>query len=140
MSFINPPNFKKAMAGLASTIDETFGEMLRITPCSVSTQGVNYPAEMHADQAINVRGVFTTRSELVMHNSSVSYRGAPSGLVETRTPIFSFARAQLPWGLQRHDQIARLCNDEIYEVTHIESDVTSQRIVVHVVQLRRMEQ
>lgn len=139
MSYVNTTNFKQAMATLAGTIDATFGETLRIIPC---TSRPNFPTEAHEDQAVIVQGVFTAKPELVMRSNSIAHKGAePAGLVESRVPVFSFARAQLPWAINRGDRIARCCApDETYEVTRIESDVTAQRITVHVVQLGRLEQ
>lgn len=137
MSFINPPNFKSAMATLASTIDDTFGEQLKIIPC---VSRPNYPAQAREDQAIFVHGVFTAKPTLALESDSLVNRGKGNGLVEARVPIFSFARAQLPWGLHRQDRIVRLCDGSQYEVTRVESDPTSQRITCHVVELGVMSQ
>ncbi|WP_424362972.1 hypothetical protein [Methylocystis parvus] len=138
MSYVNPPNFKQAMASLAGTIDATFGESIRIIPC---TSRPNFPTEAHEDKAVIVQGVFTAKPELVMRSNSIAHKGAePAALVESRVPIFSFARAQLPWAINRGDRIQRSCDGSQYEITRIEADVTSQRITCHVVELGVMSQ
>jgi len=138
MSFINPTNWRGAMQSTSAAIDAAMGEMLRIIPVD---RKPNHQGTAQEEQAIVVRGVFTTHATLGLSDHSFGHQRSTDVIVETRKPIFSFARAQLPWGLQRGDRIQRCCNpEEIYEATRIESDVTSQRITVHVVQLGRMEQ
>jgi hypothetical protein len=135
MSFVSE-NWHAGMLGVSASIDESFGELVRIIPTS---KRPNMQAKPQPEHAVEVLAVFSWRAKMVFKQNSGTAMQTQEGLIETRVPIFDFSRDALPWGLQQLDIIERVCSGEKFEIKNVQPDGVS-RIVVDVVQLGRQSQ
>ena len=122
----------REMQDVSATIDETFGEMVTLTPCAENRP--NFPPVMFKGQDVTLLAVFSWRT----------IEKFPSGkagglIVEEREPMFAFSQDALPWAIQHHDRITRFCDGTMFDVVKTKPDGIS-RIVVHVNQLGKSHQ
>jgi hypothetical protein len=138
MLFPETDNWRAGMQDVSAAIDDTMGELVRVTPASPPAP--NFPATADASRAVTVTAVFTSKAKTVLMGNENRISGhSVSPLIETSEPIFSFAMGVLPFPICQHYRITRLCSGEVFEVTKPESDGVA-RIVCKVVQLGRQSE
>ena len=120
--FPGSDNWRAGMQSVSQAITETMGECVRVTPAFVPAP--NYPAVPQHERAVTVQAVYTAPHKAVVMGRNVE--GAP--VISTRSPRFEFAFGALPFGLQQHFWITRLCSDETFEITDVRSDSVSMHI------------
>lgn len=122
------------MQGVSGEIDANFGEPVRLTPV---TKKPNFDPRPDESNAVDLVAVFSWRSSVAFRNEPGLI--AKAGLIETRSPIFTFSRDALPWAIQQGDIITRCCSGEQFQVKSVEPDGVS-RITCPSVQLGRASQ
>jgi hypothetical protein len=129
-------NWRHGMQNAAAEIDNTFSEMVTITPTS---RAPNQMAKLDPTlRPATVCACFSWRSEMAFNNrdsrslSSSTVEAAP--LISTRKPVFSFSFGVLPYALKQGYRIERLCDGSIFEVKDAKSDGVS-RVQAEVAQL-----
>lgn len=137
MLFPGTDNWRAGMQDVSAAIDETMGELVKVTPAEV--QKVNFPSEAYPSRAATVTAVFTSKSKLIPMGEGKMGGHSVSPLVETSEPIFTFGYGVLPFPLRQSYRITRLCSGETFEVTNVKPDGVS-RIVANVVQLGRQRE
>lgn len=128
--FPGSDNWRAGMQEVAQAIAETMGECVRVTPAILPAP--NFPSVPQNERAVIVQAVYTAPHKAVVMGRN--FEGAP--VMSTRSPRFEFAYGALPFELQQHFRITRLCNGETFEITDVRPDSVSM-IVCTVVQLGR---
>lgn len=132
MSYLNSTNWREGMTTVAAKINEAFGEPVLLIPCD---KQANFQAEPQREHAVALTAVFSLRSSLALKTGNIAQsRGEGGGLVETRDPICTFARNDLPWAINHGDQIERQADGALFEVKHTEPDGVS-KVACKLVQL-----
>ena len=121
---------------VASTIDDAFGECVIVTPTVFRP---NHQPMPDASQAFQTIATFTWRSKIVFKQNSGAMLQQQEALIETRAPVFSFSRHNLPMSLQHLWQVTRLSDGNVFEISSVEPDGVS-RILVQTKQLGRPTQ
>ena len=135
MLFPGTDNWRAGMQEVSAAIDDTFGELVTVTPADV--QKPNFPSVADPSKAVTVTAVFTSKAKTILMGSEGKIGGhSVSPLVETSEPIFSFGYGVLPFPIRQSYRITRICSGETFEVTDVKPDGVS-RIVCKVVQLGR---
>ncbi len=127
--------WRSDMQGVSATIDETFGEAVRLIP---TEKRPNMQARPQPENAVELLGVFSWRSAMAFRAEG-GLAGAKSGLIETREPYVTFSRDALPWAPQQLDQVQRGCDGALFEIKGVEPDGVS-RITCRLVELGRSSQ
>jgi hypothetical protein len=130
-------SWRTAMQDVTAAIDETMGELVLVTPATVTRP--NFPSVPQPEKAVTVVAVYTAKSKQVFGTPNTKRGVGDSGLsvgIETSEPVFSFAIGALPFPLYQHYRITRLCSGEVFEITAPKPDYVS-RVVCKVVRLGR---
>jgi hypothetical protein len=124
MSYLNSTGWRESMQTVAGKINAAFGEPVLLIPCDKQP---NMQAQPQREHAVSLVAVFSWRSALALKTGNLAMnRGEGGGLVETRDPIATFARADLPFAIDHGDQIERCCDGALFEVKHTEPDGVSK--------------
>ncbi|CCD97762.1 hypothetical protein [Bradyrhizobium sp. STM 3809] len=136
--FPGTDNWRQGMQEVCAAIDETFGELVEVTPAIAPKP--NFPTEVLPEKAVTVTAVFTQKAETVIMGKEHHVGGhSLSPLVSTSKPVFQFGYGVLPFPMQQGYRIMRLCSGELFEATDVRPDGVA-RIVVPVVQLGRQKE
>ena len=135
MSYTNS-SWLSEMQGASAVIDQTFGELVTVTPAD---RRPNYQAEPQPEHAVELQAVFSWRSKTIFKPNKGTSLGNGDAFIESREPIFGFSRDALPWALRAGDIIARHCDGTEFEITTVAPDGVS-RVTVNCVQLGRQSQ
>lgn len=138
MLFLGRDTWRAGMQEVSAAIDESFGELVTVTPADV--QRPNFPSEADPSKAVTVTAVFSSKAKTILMGGEGKLGGhSLSPLVETSEPIFSFSYGVLPFPIRQSYRITRLCSGEVFEVTNVKPDGVA-RIVCKVVQLGRQSE
>ncbi|WP_166146180.1 hypothetical protein [Methylosinus sp. RM1] len=125
MGLFDPPNFRQLMNMVVEPgHNEHFGETFEIQRCVFRP---NRQSQPDGSPPIVANGIWDEEPHLSMVG------GEESGVMST-DPQVSFAHRDLPVPLNRGDQIRRMSDDVLYEITAVKPDGMS-RIFVDVVRL-----
>ena len=133
--FVNQ-DWRCGMENVAAAIDDAFGECVIVTPTLFKP---NHQPIADTATAFQTVATFTWRNVVKFKQNSGTAFQTQEPFVESREPVFSFSRHNLPMALKHLWQITRLCDGNVFEITKVEPDGVA-RIVVNAVQLGRQEQ
>ncbi len=134
MLFPETGNWRQGMQHVSAAIDETFGEVVTVTPMRPSKP--NFPGEPEPEKAVTVVAVFTSPArEIVMGTAD----GVTPVVISTSQPCFSFGKDVLPFPLRQGYRVRTCRLGEEFEVNDVRSDGVA-RIVCPVTQLGKQSE
>lgn len=140
MLFLEASNWRAGMQDVSAAIDDTFGEIVTVTP--VQAGKPNFPGAPEPERAVTVTAVFTSPAKRVdMGKPPDNWRRESGGAVHISSsdPSFSFRSGTLPFAMSQGFRIQVCRTGELFEVKDVKPDSVA-RIVCTVVQLGRQSE